>query len=161
VDADVGQPPATDHALLPQPLERGPHDLAERPNAEQPRRGRPVIGLELGVQQQQVDALHHEALHAGVQAVGELPLEHLRRITLALGGAAGHVGAGVGIDAQAHQQDGAQRTAELPVAAALSRWRVTSFCATNSRCCAARRRGPSWRPPPTEPCSLPGRAGPA
>ena len=38
---------------------------------------------------------------------------------LALGGAAGHVGAGVGIDPQAHQQDGVQRAVELPVAAAV------------------------------------------
>jgi hypothetical protein len=38
---------------------------------------------------------------------------------LALGGAAGHVGAGVGIDPQAHQQDGVQRAVELAVAAAV------------------------------------------
>ncbi len=38
---------------------------------------------------------------------------------VALGGAAGHVGAGVGVDAQTHQQDGVQRTVELPVAAAV------------------------------------------
>jgi hypothetical protein len=86
--ADAGQPPSTDHALLPQPLERGPHDLVERPNAEQPRRRRPIIRLELGVQQQQVDPLDPEALQAGAQAVGELPLQHLRRIIgqLDLGG---------------------------------------------------------------------------
>jgi hypothetical protein len=35
----------------------------------------------------------------------------------ALGRSAGHVGAGVGIDAQAHQQDGVQRAVELPVTA--------------------------------------------
>jgi hypothetical protein len=38
---------------------------------------------------------------------------------LALSGAAGQVGASVGIDAQAHQQDGVQRAVELAVAAAL------------------------------------------
>jgi hypothetical protein len=38
---------------------------------------------------------------------------------LALGGAAGHVGARVGIGAQPHQQDGVQGAVELPVAAAV------------------------------------------
>jgi hypothetical protein len=38
---------------------------------------------------------------------------------LALGGAAGQVGAGVGIGAQPHQQDGAQGAVELAVTAAV------------------------------------------
>jgi hypothetical protein len=38
---------------------------------------------------------------------------------LALGGAPGQVGAGVGVGAQAHQQDGVQGAVELPVAAAV------------------------------------------
>jgi len=38
---------------------------------------------------------------------------------LAFGGAAGQVGASVGIDAQAHQQDGVQGAVELAVAAAV------------------------------------------
>jgi hypothetical protein len=37
----------------------------------------------------------------------------------ALGGSAGHGGAGVGIGAQAHQHDGVQGAVELPVAAAV------------------------------------------
>jgi hypothetical protein len=38
---------------------------------------------------------------------------------LALGGAPGNIGAGVGIGAEAYQQDGVQRPVELPVAAAV------------------------------------------
>jgi hypothetical protein len=78
--ADSGQSPAADRALALQPLERGAHDLAEQPDAQQPRGGRPVIGLELRVQQQKIDALDPQALQAGAQALGDLAFQCLRLV---------------------------------------------------------------------------------
>ena len=61
------------------------------------------------------------ALQQPVQLAGDDTPQAPFGVTAALtfGGAAGDVGAGVGVDPQAHQQDGVQRAVELPVATAV------------------------------------------
>jgi hypothetical protein len=62
-------------------------------------------------------------LVVALQESEQLPGDHASQTpfdvaaALALGGAPGNVGAGVGVDPQAHQQDGVQGAVELPVPA--------------------------------------------